>query len=124
MRRLTFVLFCLCAMPLAAQQATPPAGKPTPPPGQAAPPADKVAPPAEKAAPPAGQPVPPAGQAGPGDKGAVPADQVAGPSGGADADGSLSLFEHAPNQVEIGGRLTTTSGDPARFQRYRDFRDG
>jgi MtrB/PioB family decaheme-associated outer membrane protein len=97
MRRLTFVLICLCAIPVAAQQATPPAGQPAPPPGQAAPPPDK---------------------------GAAPATQVAAPSGTADPEAAISLFELAPNQVEIGGRLTTISGDPARFQRYQDFRDG
>src|SRR5687768_805107 len=96
MRRLTFVLICLCAIPVAAQQATPPAGQPAPPPGQAAPPSGK---------------------------GSAPA-QVAAPSGTAAAEAAIGLFELAPNQFEIGGRLTTISGDPARFQRYQDFRDG
>ena len=39
-------------------------------------------------------------------------------------DTSTSLFDVAPNQFEIGGRMTSESGDPARFQRYGDFRDG
>ena len=37
---------------------------------------------------------------------------------------SRSLFEVAPRQFEIGGRITSISGDPARFQRYQDLRDG
>ena len=39
-------------------------------------------------------------------------------------DTSRSLFELAPNQFEVGGRWTSVDGDPARFQRYGDFRDG
>ena len=34
------------------------------------------------------------------------------------------FFDVAPNQFEIGGRLTGVDGDSARFQRYADFRDG
>ena len=40
------------------------------------------------------------------------------------ADSSRSLFEVEPNQFLIGGRVTTVDGDPARFQRYQDYRDG
>src|SRR5262245_54778753 len=39
-------------------------------------------------------------------------------------DESRSLFELAPRQFEIGGRISSISGDPARFQRYQDLRDG
>ena len=35
-----------------------------------------------------------------------------------------SLFEQSWRQVEISGRVTSVSGDPARFQRYQDLRDG
>jgi MtrB/PioB family decaheme-associated outer membrane protein len=35
-----------------------------------------------------------------------------------------SLFDQTWRQVEIGGRLSSESGDPARWQRYRDIRDG
>jgi len=35
-----------------------------------------------------------------------------------------SLFEPRPRQFEIGGRWNSVDGDPARFQRYGDFRDG
>ena len=42
----------------------------------------------------------------------------------AQVDTSPNLFEVQPNQFEIGGRLTSEEGDPARFQRYGDFRDG
>jgi len=39
-------------------------------------------------------------------------------------DDSRSLFELQPNQFEFGGRVTSVNGDPARFQRYQDMRDG
>src|SRR5262245_52492976 len=39
-------------------------------------------------------------------------------------DESRSLFEVAPRQFDIGGRITSIAGDPARFQRYQDLRDG
>jgi MtrB/PioB family decaheme-associated outer membrane protein len=39
-------------------------------------------------------------------------------------DTTRSLFEVTPNQFEFGGRLTSMAGDPARYQRYGDFRDG
>jgi hypothetical protein len=42
----------------------------------------------------------------------------------AQSDVSASLFEILPNQFELGGRWTSEEGDPARFQRYGDFRDG
>ena len=35
-----------------------------------------------------------------------------------------SLFELTPRQFEIGGRFSSVDGDPARFQRYQDIRDG
>jgi MtrB/PioB family decaheme-associated outer membrane protein len=34
------------------------------------------------------------------------------------------LFEPTWHQFQIGGRFTSISGDPARFQRYQDMRDG
>lgn len=40
------------------------------------------------------------------------------------ADDSGSLFAPGWNEVEFGGRWTTTSGDAARFQRYQDLRSG
>jgi len=40
------------------------------------------------------------------------------------ADTSRSLFEPAARQFQIGGRFTSVDGDPARFQRYQDLRDG
>ena len=45
--------------------------------------------------------------------------------GGAGTDvASRSLFEINQNQFELGGRLSSVDGDPARFQRYQDIRDG
>jgi MtrB/PioB family decaheme-associated outer membrane protein len=39
-------------------------------------------------------------------------------------DASRSLFEPAARQFLIGGRFTSIDGDPARYQRYQDQRDG
>jgi len=39
-------------------------------------------------------------------------------------DSSRSLFDLTPNQFLVGGRATSIDGDPARFQRYQDVRDG
>src|SRR6187455_1281920 len=52
-----------------------------------------------------------------------PAPQAPAPQAPA-ADSSRSLIEVEPNQFLIGGRVTTVDGDPARFQRYQDYRDG
>ena len=49
--------------------------------------------------------------------------QAAAPAA-ADADASRSLFEPAARQFLIGGRVTSVDGDPARYQRYQDQRDG
>ena len=35
-----------------------------------------------------------------------------------------SLFDIAPNQLLLGGRVSSIDGDPARYQRYQDLRDG
>src|SRR5687768_1958356 len=35
-----------------------------------------------------------------------------------------SLFDEAARQIEFGGRVSSIDGDPARFQRYEDIRDG
>jgi MtrB/PioB family decaheme-associated outer membrane protein len=37
---------------------------------------------------------------------------------------SRSLFEPTWRQIELSGRFSSISGDPARFQRYEDQRDG
>ncbi len=34
------------------------------------------------------------------------------------------LFDQTWRQFQLGGRFTSVSGDPARFQRYQDMRDG
>ncbi len=39
-------------------------------------------------------------------------------------DTSRSLFELTDRELFIGGRVTGIDGDPARFQRYQDLRDG
>ena len=39
-------------------------------------------------------------------------------------DTSTSLFALRPNQLQLSGRLSSMSGDPARWQRYQDLRDG
>jgi hypothetical protein len=40
------------------------------------------------------------------------------------ADEPHSLFDQTWHQFEFGGRLNSIEGDPARFQRYQDMRDG
>jgi MtrB/PioB family decaheme-associated outer membrane protein len=40
------------------------------------------------------------------------------------AEESRSLFAPAPRQFQIGGRFSSVDGDPARWQRYEDLRDG
>src|SRR5262245_38330519 len=35
-----------------------------------------------------------------------------------------SLFDQTWHQFQFGGRATSIDGDPARFQRYQDVRDG
>ena len=52
------------------------------------------------------------------------APQPAAPPAADASDVSRSLFEPAARQFLIGGRLTSVDGDPARFQRYQDQRDG
>jgi MtrB/PioB family decaheme-associated outer membrane protein len=39
-------------------------------------------------------------------------------------DTSRSLFDQTWRQVQVGGRFTSVEGDPGRFQRYQDMRDG
>jgi MtrB/PioB family decaheme-associated outer membrane protein len=41
-----------------------------------------------------------------------------------EANASRSLFEPTSRQFLIGGRFTNVDGDPARYQRYQDQRDG
>ena len=40
------------------------------------------------------------------------------------AETARSLFDQTWQQFEIGGRFSSIEGDPARFQRYADIRDG
>jgi MtrB/PioB family decaheme-associated outer membrane protein len=42
----------------------------------------------------------------------------------AEVDTTGSLFAPRWNQFQLGGRWTSISGDPARFQRYEDLRNG
>ena len=46
------------------------------------------------------------------------------PSPAAADDTSRSLFALTDRELFIGGRVTSIDGDPARFQRYQDLRDG
>src|SRR4051812_15159866 len=39
-------------------------------------------------------------------------------------DSPRSLFDQTWRQVQVGGRFTSVDGDPGRFQRYQDMRDG
>jgi MtrB/PioB family decaheme-associated outer membrane protein len=56
-------------------------------------------------------------------QGAVPA-QPAAPTAAGPEEPSGSLFDTAPSQFLFGGRFSSIDGDPARFQRYQDLRDG
>ena len=44
--------------------------------------------------------------------------------GDAEGGATRSLFDQTWRQVQFGGRLSSVDGDPARFQRYMDIRDG
>jgi MtrB/PioB family decaheme-associated outer membrane protein len=62
---------------------------------------------------------------------AKPGDQTAQPPAAAQpaapdplAEGATSLFAPRWNMVQLSGRVSSVSGDPARWQRYQDIRDG
>ena len=50
--------------------------------------------------------------------------QVTAAPGGPLSDGTRSLFAPGWNLLELAGRVSSVSGDPARWQRYEDLRDG
>jgi len=54
----------------------------------------------------------------------TPTPAPATPAAAAPAEDTRSLFEPTWRQFQIGGRLSSVEGDPARWQRYRDLRDG
>jgi MtrB/PioB family decaheme-associated outer membrane protein len=56
----------------------------------------------------------------------TPAPQTAAPQAPATptVETPHSLFDQTWHQFQFGGRLTSIDGDPARFQRYQDVRDG
>jgi len=62
-------------------------------------------------------------QGGPPPPAQTPAPPAASSPAAAD-DASRSLFDLADRELFIGGRVTSIDGDPARFQRYQDVRDG
>src|SRR5262245_66597318 len=53
-----------------------------------------------------------------------PGTTVATVRGGPLTDGTRSLFAPGWNLLELSGRVSSVSGDPARWQRYEDLRDG
>ena len=55
---------------------------------------------------------------------ADPASTPQAPASSAANDESRSLFDQTWHQFQFGGRATSIDGDPARFQRYQDVRDG
>ena len=91
---LTTVLGMLLALPVAAAPQTGPPA--TQPPKPAKPPADPANPPPDQ---PAATPDPL-------------------------AEDTRSLFAPRWNMFQLSGRLSSVSGDPARWQRYQDIRDG
>jgi MtrB/PioB family decaheme-associated outer membrane protein len=52
----------------------------------------------------------------------VAAHSQTAPSGAPEPTGSL--FDETSRQFELGGRFSSVDGDPARWQRYQDLRDG
>ena len=68
--------------------------------------------PAQAQTPPAKPPSPPSAPAAPAAAQAAAEDE------------ERSLFETTARQLHLGGRFSSISGDPARFQRYEDLRDG
>jgi MtrB/PioB family decaheme-associated outer membrane protein len=56
--------------------------------------------------------------------GTPPPQATPAPPADAGVESSRSLFDLAPRQFVFGGRVNSVDGDPARFQRYQDFRDG
>jgi hypothetical protein len=50
--------------------------------------------------------------------------EVTAASTGPLTDGTRSLFAPGWNMLQLAGRVTSVSGDAARFQRYEDLRDG
>jgi MtrB/PioB family decaheme-associated outer membrane protein len=71
---------------------------------------------AQTAAQPPSQPPKPAAEA--------PAKPQEPAADAAEEEGAHSLFDQTWRQFQFGGRVSSISGDPARFQRYGDFRDG
>jgi MtrB/PioB family decaheme-associated outer membrane protein len=53
-----------------------------------------------------------------------PTPQPSAPAAAGASDTTRSLFEPTPREFLLGSRLTSVDGDPARFQRYQDQRDG
>jgi MtrB/PioB family decaheme-associated outer membrane protein len=53
----------------------------------------------------------------------APSEALAQAPAATEAD-TRSLFDPRANQMQIGGRFSSVDGDPARFQRYQDIRDG
>jgi MtrB/PioB family decaheme-associated outer membrane protein len=53
-----------------------------------------------------------------------PAAAPAQPPAPAPVEDTRSLFEPTWRQASFGGRFSSVEGDPARFQRYQDIRDG
>lgn len=54
----------------------------------------------------------------------APETPAAAPDQAATAEATGSLFDETWHQFELGVRLSSIAGDPARFQRYQDLRDG
>jgi MtrB/PioB family decaheme-associated outer membrane protein len=70
------------------------------------------------------QPPPAVSQAKPDPQAKPPARPEPQPAAEPDAEATRSLFEQTWQQFEFSARLNSVDGDPARFQRYGDFRDG
>lgn len=73
---------------------------------------------------PAQAPTPPGSKSHPDSQGQTPASPPAASSQVTNEEEGRSLFEPTWRQFMFGGRISSVDGDPARWQRYQDIRDG
>src|SRR5437763_8757453 len=85
-----------------------------------------VAPAGDQAKPASDQAKPASDPVAPGQEKPAPASPAAAPEASAapTVETPHSLFDQTWHQFQFGGRATSIDGDPARFQRYQDVRDG
>jgi MtrB/PioB family decaheme-associated outer membrane protein len=86
---------------------------------------DQATPASEQARPASDQATPPASDpAKSSQEKPAPTATAPEPSAAPTVEGPHSLFDQTWHQFQFGGRATSIDGDPARFQRYQDVRNG